>query len=131
MKLSDYRQEYYGYSSKLSEITRQLNFAGIAIIWIFRVGDKNGGGIPFAPSLLWVLYLFAVSLAFDLGHYIYATAAWGLFCRRKEKAGVKEDKVLKAPIKINWPTLGFFWGKVCLNVVGYLALIVYIAGKLG
>lgn len=130
MTLAECRRDYYGYSGKLSDVTRQLNFAGVAIIWIFRVGDTNGAGIPFAGSLLWVLALFVLSLAFDLGHYIYATAAWGLFCHRKELAGIREDEAVKAPTKINWPSLGFFWGKVGLNVVGYVVLVGYIANRL-
>jgi hypothetical protein len=41
MKLQKARDTYYEYSGKLSDITRQLSFAGIAIVWIFRAGDKG------------------------------------------------------------------------------------------
>lgn len=36
MKISDYKSVYEGFSSKLSDLNRQIAFAGIAIIWIFK-----------------------------------------------------------------------------------------------
>jgi len=36
MNLQDYRDDFYTYSGKASDISRQLAFAGIAIIWIFK-----------------------------------------------------------------------------------------------
>ena len=39
MKLSDYRETYYEFSGKASDVTRQLAFAGIAIVWIFKIEE--------------------------------------------------------------------------------------------
>jgi hypothetical protein len=36
MKLQDYRNDFYLFSGKASDISRQLAFAAIAIIWIFK-----------------------------------------------------------------------------------------------
>src|SRR5882724_5194543 len=84
MKLKDALKIYYERSTKLSDVVRQLNFAGIAVIWLFRTGDKTGG-IPYSECLLWPLGLLIGSATFDLLHYAYASAAWGIFHRVKKK----------------------------------------------
>ena len=129
MKLAEYRSTYYEYTGKLSDIVRQLNFAGIAVVWIFKVGQETGG-IPFAQCLLWPMGLFVLSLGFDLLHYIYASIAWGLFHRCKEKNGVNESEEIQARREINWPTNIFFWAKVAASLAGYSILIIYIAAQL-
>lgn len=129
MKLAELRKTYYEFSGKLSDIVRQLNFAGIAVVWIFKVGQGNGG-IPFAPCLLWSMGLFVVSLGLDLLHYIYATLAWGLFHRLKEKQHLLEDHDFGAPCQINWPTIVFFWTKIAVSLAGYVILTRYIVSQL-
>ena len=64
MKLSDYRNTYYEFSDKASNVGRKLAFAGIAIIWIFKIEGEGAPKIPeklFTPSAL-----LATALAFDL-----------------------------------------------------------------
>ena len=39
--LKDYRADFYTFTGKASDITRQLAFAGIALIWIFKT-DRTG-----------------------------------------------------------------------------------------
>ncbi len=129
MKLEAVRKTYYDYSGKLSEITRKLDFAGIAVVWVFRVGEKSGG-IAFATCLLWSLGLFVLSLACDLLQYAYASCAWGIFHRVKERTDTREEEEFMAPSAINWPTLLFFWTKVVLAAVGYGILTIYIAKAL-
>lgn len=43
MQLKDTRESYQFFSGKASEIVRQLGFAGIAVIWVFKVtvGDRQ------------------------------------------------------------------------------------------
>jgi len=127
MKLKDAREYYSQRSTKLSEVVRQLNLAGIAVIWLFRTGEKTGG-IPYNDSLLWPLGMLVASATFDLLHYAYASAAWGIFHRQKEKnLDHNQDKEFHAPAAINWPTNFFFWGKAILTVAAYFLLVGYIA----
>lgn len=156
MKLADAQDTYERRTTRLSEIVRQLNFAGIAVIWLFRSGDKTGG-IPYTDALLWPLGLFIISAGFDLLQFAYASAAWGIFSRQQEKKlnqrlvemerkrGNEErnrrrgnvetktaddevdDEIDEAPGPINWISNSFFWGKAILTVVGYYFLISYIA----
>ena len=69
MTLEEAKTTFYEASSTLSENARKLCFAGIAIVWIFKVGDKNSGGIAFSVDLLWPLGAFVLGLAFDLLQY--------------------------------------------------------------
>jgi hypothetical protein len=89
MKIEDYRQTFYTYSGKLSDITRQLAFAGIAVIWLFK---KDVSGTPAIPEqLLLPGLLILVSLFCDLVQYIAGSLFWRWVYRHKEKTGVSED----------------------------------------
>jgi hypothetical protein len=156
VKLKEAQDTYESRSTRVSEIVRQLNLAGIAVIWLFRNGDKTGG-IPYNDALLWPLGFFIISAGFDLLQFAYASAAWGIFSRQQEKklnqridekerkrgneerrrkrgsveakdADVEDDdEIDEAPGAINWVSNSFFWGKAILTVVGYYFLISYIA----
>jgi len=83
IKLSDCQEAYYLFSGKASDIARQLSFAGIAIVWMFKPINKLNIAIP--HSLLIPLFLFSLSLFLDLLHYIYSAVVWGCFHRKEEK----------------------------------------------
>ena len=82
MHLSDYKRDYYDFSGKASDVARSVAFAGVAIVWIFRVSGSDGPKPP--GSLLLPLALLAAGLGLDLLHYIWGAATWGLFHRYHE-----------------------------------------------
>lgn len=124
MKLSEYRKTYYELSAKASDVARQLSFAGIAIIWIFKMDIKP---IPIIPKpLLLPVVLFASALAADLLHYITATSIWGFFHWWKEKNKYESDPDLTASRFLNWPVLALFWLKLMLVIFAYVFVIKYI-----
>lgn len=126
MLLSKYRETYYFYSGKASDIARQLAFAGIALVWIFK---KEIDSIPKIPEQLIIpSALLALTLTFDLLQYIYGSAIWGGFQRyhEKRKTGEEKDPDLTAPPWINWPTLAFFWAKLAFVLAAYFLIIKYI-----
>ncbi len=122
MKLKDAREEYYGYTGKLSDVNRQLAFAGIAVVWIFAAADKSGS-ISLPENLVAPLACFVIALAADLLHYVSASAMWGLFHRQKEKSGIGEDADFMAPAWINYPSISFFWAKAFVNLIGFVLLL--------
>jgi hypothetical protein len=124
MKLEDARAAYQELSGKASEIARQLGFAGIAIIWLFR---SDVAGISQVPKpLLWPGVLIVVALAFDLLQYAVGALIWGRVHRQREKAGeIGKDFVV--PARVNWPALFFFWGKLGCITVAYVLLILFVA----
>lgn len=121
MKLKDARSAYDYLSGKLSEVVRQLSFAGIAVIWMFKSGS---GGIQFDDRLLWPLRFFVVVLALDLLHYAYASAAWSRFAYMEERQGVKDEDEVEPDERINWTSLFFFWGKALVCVIAYLIMLI-------
>lgn len=126
MKLSEYRKTYYELSAKASDVSRQLAFAGIAIIWIFKLDSKP---IPIIPqSFLLPTILLACALACDLLHYIVGTFIWGNFQWRKEKEKKdgETDPDLIAPRYLNQPILVLFSLKLFFVTVAYYFIIKYI-----
>ncbi len=125
MKLSDAREHYYTFSGKLSDVNRQLCFAGIAVIWIFALRDESGNySIPIDLNV--PLLFFVFGLVFDLLHYLSSSISWGIFHRIKEKSGVGEDAEFKAPRWINWAPNILFYGKVFSSVIAYYLLTFFI-----
>lgn len=123
MKLADYRSDYYAFSAKASEISRQLSFAGIALIWILRAKSTE----PTIPKeLLLPAALFVVALALDLIQAIYSTFVWGVFSWYHEWRDKDPDRDLDAPSWFNWPALLFFWGKVLAVICAYVVALRYV-----
>jgi hypothetical protein len=126
MTRKDARDIYYDASGALSDVARHLSLAGVAVIWLFKIGEKTGG-IRYGPLFLWSLALFILALGFDLFQYAYKSAAWGILHTIKERQKIDD---FQAPGAINWPTLFFFWGKVAFIVIAYCMLIYAIAKQL-
>ncbi len=128
MKLEGYRKDYYNYSSKTSDVVRNLGFAGIAIIWIFKTDVEGKYSIPaeFLPAGTTIIF----SLFLDLLHCVIGTAIWGIFQWRKDQdPNVTEDEDIEAPKHINLPANILFWGKIITMLIGYL-LLLCILGKM-
>lgn len=126
MKLSDYRNTYYEFSGKASDVARNLSFAGIALIWIFMVA---GDPVPKIPKrLILPAALLALTLAFDLLQYISATLIWGLFQWYHERKlnDTSEDPDLDAPTFLKWPQFIFFVLKLCTIILAYCLITKYI-----
>ena len=72
MKLEEIRKAYEDLSSSLSSVVRQINFAGIAIVWIF-VGKETGT----VPQHLYNACTFLViSIILDVLQYLVGTFSW-------------------------------------------------------
>ena len=125
--LADYREDYYWFSGKASDVARQLAFAGIAFLWIFRVTTDGGPVIP--RDLVLPAVLFALALAFDLLQYISATVIWGWFKRSEEKKLKYPDDnpELSAPAWYNWPINSIFAVKLICVVLAYILLIAKVS----
>lgn len=125
-KLSEYQETYYESSGKASDVARHLAFAGIAVIWIFRIEQQ--AGVKIEPDLLLPLALLALSLAFDLLQYISATCVWGVFQWHQERnlKNVLDDPDLDTPAYYKWPQFAFFVLKLFTIFLAYVFLVKYI-----
>lgn len=127
MRLEDARGIYEARSTKLSDVVRQLALAGIAVVWVFKVGVAGQDRVP--KELVPTAVAMISALAIDALQYAYAAAAWGIFNRVKERSGTQVDQEFTAPPLINWPTLGLFWGKVLVVGLGYVPLLRYLISR--
>lgn len=123
MKLADYRADYYAFSAKASEISRQLSFAGIALIWILRPKSTE---LVIPKELLVPAAFFVVALALDLLQAIYSTFVWGVFSWYHEWRDRNAALELNAPSWFNWTALLFFWGKVFAVIFAYVMTLRYV-----
>lgn len=119
MKRLDVRVAYSDFSASTSEKVRQLSFAALGIIWVFRPPSD----FRLTTTLVLAGTFAVVALAFDFLQSLYGTVAWGILHRRKELAGVDDEHVFKAPRQINWPTNTLFVVKVVALVACYSLLL--------
>jgi hypothetical protein len=134
MKLQDFRNDYYTFSGKASDIARTLALSAIAVVWIFRK-DAPVSGEPFAHILLPKLLLFGaigavLTLSLDLCQYTWAAAIYGGWSRFKERRGIKLDAQVRVPPWFNWPTLLCFWLKLVSIGVTYYFLARFLVSQL-
>jgi len=71
MKLSEWRNEYLDTSAVVSKLTRQLAFAGIAIVWIFKVNEN--GVVRMPNQLVWPTNFLCATLLLDFFHNFVRT----------------------------------------------------------
>lgn len=131
MKLREIRNDYERYSTRVSDINRQLIFAGIAIVWLFRVSNNDGNTV-FPIGLYPTLFFFILSFGADILQYTIQSILWfGFYWNRKyknrklEKKDV-EDIIVKEP---EWPNLipwGFWIAKVVCTIIAYCKLGIYL-----
>lgn len=127
MKLKEYLDTYYLFSGKASDIARQLAFAAIALIWVFRYMDGSDQLLP--RKLIFASFFVASSLALDLFQYISGAFIWGIFHRIKEKNGINADDDIKAPSWLNKPILFFFILKICFLFLGYIFILIFLGAR--
>ncbi|MDO1500913.1 hypothetical protein Q2T40_12300 [Winogradskyella maritima] len=126
-KLSEFKEDYYFFTGKLSDINRQIAFAGIALIWVFKKGTNTEFQIDNALILPAILIVSA--LAFDMFQYIYQSVVWSIFYTRKNRRHKSEEKKIKSPEYLNYPSWVFFFIKVILVLIAYWKIFDYLLGK--
>lgn len=129
MKILDYRDDYYSFTGKLSDNTRQLAFAGIALIWIFRKFENDNYSLDhnlYLPSILIVL-----ALGFDLLQYIYQSLVWASYYSYYYHL---KNKKLQDEVKSSWmwniPTWILYIFKVLFVVIAYYKILIFLMKKL-
>lgn len=124
MKLQDYRNDFYAFSAKASDLNRQLGFAAIALIWLFK--KDTAGQLSIPPQLLLPGILVVFSLAFDMLHYCVASVIWRCFYRSKEKARVSERTEIKHSVWLERPIWFLFGAKIACVMVAYFFIGIFL-----
>lgn len=123
MKLRDVEEAKNYYSGKTSDITRQLTFAGVAIVWLLRDATTAS---PVPTELLPVLIAYVSALALDIIHYTTSTFVWTKFYFRLTKQEVNDDDNFNEPRRINLLGYLLFAAKIVAFLYGSIRLIVYL-----
>ena len=123
--LKDFRDSYSELSGIASEVSRQLGFAGIAVIWLFKA-DLSNLTFALAPELYYAGIFILLSLALDLLQYLFGSLIWGAFWRYKERNGATDNTKITAPFYFNWPAIVCFWTKLVFMVVAYFFLLKFL-----
>lgn len=126
-KLSEFKEDYYYFTGKLSDINRQIAFAGIALIWVFKKGKELDFQID--DELILPAILIVSALAFDIFQYIYQSITWSIFYTIKNRKYKTEDKKLESPECLNYPAWFFFSVKVILVLVAYWEIFDFLLDK--
>ena len=89
MKLSDIRNDYFTYSTRVSEIIRNLNFAGLALLWILSREDAEC--FFNSKENLIPLRLLVFSMVTDVLQYLIQSIIWYTYYMHKRKELLKEN----------------------------------------
>lgn len=130
MKIKQARGHVDTFSGKASELSRQLAFAGIAVIWIFK-NSASRGIIP--DDFVFPMFFFVLALAFDLLQYILGSVEWGIFTKIQEakyKCKNEDQEVDSSPVWINYPHNLCFILKIAMIAIGYSSMIANLSTRL-
>lgn len=124
MKLQGYRDAFYTFSGKASDLTRQLAFAAIALIWIFK--SDVAGRLSIPSALIYPGVFIVISLILDLAQYCVGSMIWRYFYRAREKEGVSEEAEIQHDLALEYPIYVFFVLKVVCVVIAYVGILLFL-----
>jgi hypothetical protein len=92
---------------------------------------KPANNLPLVmpKKILIPLFLFSLSLFFDLLHYIYSTVVWRCFHRKAEKEDKKLEDELTIHPRFFWPSISLFSLKLLFVAAGYLFVFIFFISK--
>lgn len=134
MTLKEIREDYVRYSANVSELSRNLSYAGIGVVWIFKQSASGDAikttfmnSIP--NELRLPLLLFIAVLILDLFQYVIQTAIWYPYYTKNKvlHKDEKEDDVnLQEPEIYNIVPWGFWLFKLIIVIIAYILLGLFL-----
>ncbi len=128
--MKDIQDDFYTFSGKASQLTRQLAFAGIAVVWIFKTTTiKNQ--IILDYELIEILKQLIVCLLLDFAHAFIPSLVYGImnFTHRVFKKK-KEDDEINYSMVLTIPEWILFTAKIILLLIAYFRLWNYLQQKI-
>jgi hypothetical protein len=114
---------YTDYHKSVNEISRQIAYAGIALIWVFRV---TGPGQVHIPKLLFISGFFLIlCLFFDYLQYIVGAITYQIYGTYKEKQ-VTASETFQQPDSLLHPMDALFFLKIIAAIIGYIFAMKYL-----
>jgi len=127
MKTSDIWENCKSYTVSASDAARQLSFAGIAVVWLFK--SDAGGALHLDQKLVFAAACFVAALAFDLLQYVTGYVSYYILGRWRERK-FADGYDAKYPIWINLPIDTFFRLKLVAVISGYVVLFCFLVSRL-
>lgn len=121
MKLSEIREAYEELSGLLSKFNRQLAFAGIGIIWLFRTTDTSGA-TSIDNGLLPPVMCLVISFGFDIFQYFWQSYTWYIYYWFKRHQDIAEDDDVNEP---EWPNV-IAWLMFTIKVAAVIAAYIHL-----
>ncbi len=122
--LADVWSFYDEYNKAVSDIARKLAYAGIALIWVFRISDDHATHIP--RELFVAGFCLALCLLFDFLQQCIGSELYRRFGEHQEKI-VSADQTFLQPNWLLWPMDMLFWLKVLAGLSGYYFIMHYLS----
>jgi hypothetical protein len=125
MKLRNYLENSRDFTNKASHIARQLNFAGIGLVWLILLLNKDAEISNF--FIIFPLITITISLFVDFLQYAVGAFLWKDFYKKKISEGInaqadvnieEEDEWRKKRINI------FYYIKFILMVISYIIIVI-------
>ena len=128
------------FRDKTGDIARQLAFAGLATVWLFRLEHSDTGLLPL--NLVIPAFLLVLTLALDLLEHVSGTLIWSIkpsLIMDKEcykcwwfRILFSLDHLPDGSIHfVSRPVRIFFWMKVLSLISAYVFLLMALAAKVG
>lgn len=130
MKTEEFWKQYQSYTRDLTEHSRKLGFAGVAVCWVFRSSDYTFPALIYCSLGFFVAYFIS-----DILHYFVGAILTKNFIQKEEfrlfqETGSIEGDVLK-PRWLDWPAYTFFIIKAVLMIVGFVFIGFELFVRLG
>lgn len=100
MTIKELKENSYKNSTKASDLIRKIAFAGIGIIWIFKIGNQGNYNIPL--ELYQPLMFLSISLLLDFLQYFILSIIWQVIFRMNENKNSNEIKPSKFTTLVPW-----------------------------
>ena len=128
------------FREKAGDIARHLAFAGIAVVWLFKVDSPSG--FMFPVGLVRATGLFVLSLITDLTEYVVGTLIWQANPRWILRARTERTRWARVIFAINTmpsgnqelvarPVRWLFWLRIVSVAAGYVLLGLFLGTKSG
>ncbi len=128
MKNSEVWEVYKDYTKDITELSRKLAFAGVAIVWVLKPEEGAFGTVCLLSLILIVGYFLA-----DISQYLTAAFRWYRWINKKEEeiyhatGDIEGDYSPSTELDI--PVRYLFWIKVVLLLLGFLLIGVEIVSR--
>lgn len=124
-------EQYDQATEKLSEISRNLAFVGIATVWLFSGATADAAELVFPALLLWAAGLFVGSLTLDALHAVAnVLALWFKGVRHPDGKNQGWDDEARFPDRVVIASEVLTVLKGVLVGGGFVFLLLHLVGRM-